>query len=339
MLSRALARSLAIATVLVVAACGGTTTGGGGAKTAAAVAIVPGGPHPYFEPMRQAIVDAKTDFSLTKGTFEVPTDWKQDLQNQLLTSLAAQGYDGFGIFPTDGNAANGIVAQLAGKNYPVIAVGGCVAEPTKTTFCVATDVANSAYTGAKATIAAMGGKGVLLHGTGLLTDPNTVLRVDAVKKAVAESNGAVTLITITDIDKDAQTADTAINQALATHKDITGIVTSAYNPTVAAAKALRTLGDKKIKMVGIDDDPVVLQAVKDGFLTGTMGQNPYGQAYIAAYAINQIHQGCKKKSGATYFIDSGTLVITPDKVATYKDDFKTLTKGIVSSFKDKYLSC
>ena len=148
---RALARTLAIATVLVVAACGGTTSGGG-AKTTAAVAIVPGGPHPYFEPMRQAIVDAKADFSLSKGTFEVPTDWKQDLQNQLLTSLAAKGYDGFGIFPTDGNAANGIVSQLAAKNYPVIAVGGCVQEPTKTTFCIATDVANSAYTGAKAAI-------------------------------------------------------------------------------------------------------------------------------------------------------------------------------------------
>lgn len=337
-MSRALARSLAIATVLVVAACGGSPAGGGG-KTAASVAIVPGGPHPYFEPMRQAIVDAKTDFNLSKGTFAVPTDWKQDLQNQLLTSLAAQGYDGFGIFPTDGNAANGIVSQLAAKSYPVIAVGGCVHEPTKTQFCLATDVGASAYTGAKAAIQAMGGKGVLLHGTGLLTDPNTVLRVDAVKKAVAETNGAVTLITLTDIDKDAQTADTAINQALAAHKNITGIVTSAYNPTVAAAKALRTLGDKRIKMVGIDDDPVTLQAVKDGFLIGTMGQNPYGQAYIAADAINQIHLGCKKKSGAPYFIDSGTLLINADKVATYKDDFKTLTKNIATSFKDKYLSC
>src|SRR5258708_34855824 len=166
--------------------------------------------------MRQAIVDAKADFSLSKGTFEVPTDWKQALQNQSLPSLVAQGYDGFGIFPTDGNAANGIVAQLAAKNYPVMAVGGCLAEPTKTTFCIATDTGNSAYTGAKAVIAAMGGKGVLLHGTGLLTDPNTRRRVAAVKNAVAETNRAVHLITITDIDKDAQTADTAINQALAT---------------------------------------------------------------------------------------------------------------------------
>jgi ribose transport system substrate-binding protein len=336
---RSLARLLAAATVLVVTACGGGSTAPGAAKTAAAVAIVPGGPHPYFEPMRQAITDATTDFHLSKGTFAVPTDWKQDLQNQLLTSLASQGYDGFGMFPTDGNAANGIVGQLAAKNDPVVAVGGCVQEPTKTTFCLATDTGGSAYIGAQAAIKAMGGKGVLLHGTGLLTDPNTQKRVEAVKKAVAETNGAVTLITLSDIDKDAQTADTAINQALAAHKDITGIITSAYNPTIAAAKALRTLGDKRIKMVGIDDDPITLAAVKDGFLIGTMGQNPYGQAYVGADAINQIHLGCKKRSDAPYFIDTGTMLIGPDKVATYQDDFKAQTKTMAASFKAKYLSC
>src|SRR5260370_41259426 len=98
---RALARSLAIATMLVVAACGGTTSGGGG-KTNAAVAIVPGGPPPYFEPMRQAIGDANTDFRLTKRTFQSPTDWQQDLQDELPTSLAPHGYNAFGTFPTSG---------------------------------------------------------------------------------------------------------------------------------------------------------------------------------------------------------------------------------------------
>lgn len=329
-----------LAGVVVLAACGGGSTGGGGASgKAAAVAIVPGGPHPYFEPMKPAIADASADFHLEKGTFEVPSDWKQDLQNQLLTSLASQGYNGFGIFPTDGNAANGIVGQLVSRGDPVVAVGGCINEPTRTSFCLATDVGASAYQAAKTVMQAMGGKGVLLHGTGLLTDPNTVKRDEAVKKAVAENGGAVTLITLADIDKDAQTADTAINQALAAHKDLTGIVTTAYNPTVAAAKALRTLGDKRIKMVGIDDDPITLAAVKDGFLVGTMGQNPYGQAYVGAYAVNQLHAGCKKRAGAPYFIDSGTLLIGPDRVATYHDDFRSLTKSIVSGFKAKYLSC
>ena len=329
------------ALTLVVTACGasGGGTSSSGAKPGAAVAIVPGGPHPYFEPMKQAIADAGTDLHLSKASFQVPSDWKQDLQNQLLTSLAAQGYDGFGIFPTDGNAANGIVSQLAARHDPVVAVGGCLVEPTKTSFCLATDVGASAYTAAKTVIQAIGSKGVLLHGTGILTDPNTVKRDDAVKKAVAETNGAVTLITLADIDKDAQTADTAINQALAAHKDITGIVTTAYNPTVAAAKALRTLGDKRIRMVGIDDDPITLQAITDGFLIGSMGQNPYGQAYIGAYAINQLHGGCTKKSDAPYFIDSGTMLIGPDKVSTYHDDFKSMTKTLVASFKSKYLSC
>ena len=125
--------------LFVLTACGGTQ-GGGGGTTAASVAIVPGGPHPYFEPMRGAIADATTDFKLTKGSFEVPTDWKQDLQNQLLTSLASKGFNGFGIFPTDGDAANGIVSQLVSRGDPVVAVGGCVHEPTKTSFCLATDV-------------------------------------------------------------------------------------------------------------------------------------------------------------------------------------------------------
>ena len=76
--------------LFVLTACGGTQ-GGGGGTTAASVAIVPGGPHPYFEPMRGAIADATTDFKLTKGSFEVPTDWKQDLQNQLLLPLSEDG--------------------------------------------------------------------------------------------------------------------------------------------------------------------------------------------------------------------------------------------------------
>jgi len=43
-------------------AAGAVSGGGAAGGKAAAVAIVPGGPHPYFEPMRQAIVDAAADF-------------------------------------------------------------------------------------------------------------------------------------------------------------------------------------------------------------------------------------------------------------------------------------
>ena len=118
--------------------------------------------------------------------------------------------------------------------------------------------------------------------------------------------------------------------------------------TVTAAKALRAIGDKRIKYIAFDDSPAVLAAVKDGFAQATFVQNPYGQAYIGAYALDLIASGqCKMKADApwiktpqtAHFIDSGVLEVTPDKLATYKDDVKKLTQDIQSKFKATYMDC
>jgi ribose transport system substrate-binding protein len=171
-------------------------------------------------------------------------------------------------------------------------------------------------------------------------DPNTQLRIQAVEKAVAETNGAVTLVqTLADID-DQEGADKAINSFLAAQgKDVDGIVTSAYVPSTVSATALRNLGDKRIKMIGIDDDPIVLNAIKDGFLNGSMAQNPWGQAYLAAYVLDQLVNGCTKKAEAPFMLDSGTLLISTNNVSSYGDDLKQLTQKQVGEFKQKYLTC
>ena len=98
-------------------------------------------------------------------------------------------------------------------------------------------------------------------------------------------------------------------------------------PSVVAANALRKLGDKRIKMVGIDHDEVVLKAIKDGFVHGTMLQNPYGQGYIGSYALDLRPPGCKVKADAPFkttaqtdhFIDSGTVFVDADEVDNYQD--------------------
>ena len=48
-------------------------------------------------------------------------------------------------------------------------------------------------------------------------------------------------------------------------------------------------------MVGIDHDEVVLEAIKDGFVHGTMLQNPYGQGYIGSYALDKLRTGCTRE--------------------------------------------
>jgi ribose transport system substrate-binding protein len=304
------------------------------------VAIVPGGPHPYFLPMEPGLADSVEANGLGESAFRAPPEWNLEDQNQLLNSMAAQGFNAFGIFPGDANATNAIMSELAAAGFPVMAIAGCVTEPTDAAFCFGTDVGNSAYLGTKALIEAMGGEGAIMHGTGYLVDPNTQIRIEAVERAVAETDGAVTIVEhIADID-DQESADEKINSFLAARGDeIDGIVTTAYVPSTVSATALRNLGDGRIRMVGIDDDPIVLDAIRDGIIDGTMAQNPYGQAFVGAEILAMLAKGCTPAEDAPYFVDSGTLLINADNVESYGEDLKVITAEIAETFPAEYLTC
>ena len=130
---------------------------------------------------------------------------------------------------------------------------------------------------------------------------------------------------IADIDAP-EPAEEKINAYLAAHAgEVDGIITTAWVPAVVASNALRRIGDKRIKMVGIDHDEVVLGAIRDGFVHGTMLQNPYGQGYIGSYAADRLRSGCTVKADAPFesialtnkFIDSGTVFAGADAVDNY----------------------
>ncbi len=312
------------------------------------VALIPGGPHPYFAAWAQAGADAKRDFHLEAADYKVPPSWTLSQQNDLISSLASQGYNAFLIFPGDPVGTRPTVAELADNSIPSVALAGCLQDPSKALFCLSTDTGNSAYIGTKALIKSMGGKGRIAHFTGFLVDPNTKVRMDNVAKAVAETHGAVTLIqTIADIDAP-EPAQDKINAFLATQgSQVDGIVTTAWIPAVVTATALRKIGDKRIHMIGIDHDPVVLAAVKDGFADGTMLQNPYGQGYIGSYVMSRLASGCKVNDAApwghtaqtTRFIDSGTALAGPAEVDHYLDTMRGITKALLTDFDKKYLTC
>ncbi len=329
---------------MAVVMLSGTALAGSDTK----VALVPGGPHPYFAAWEQAGKDAMKDFGLAAADYRVPQKWELSQQSQLLESLLTQGYNAFLIFPGDAVGTNAVVQEINDNKGIAIATAGCLKDPTPALFCMGTDTGNSAYLGTKELIKAMGGKGRIAHFTGFLVDPNTQLRIDAVKKAADESNGAVTVVqVIADIDAP-QPAEEKINAYLAAHAaDVDGIVTTAWVPAVTAANALRKIGDKRIKMVGIDHDEVVLKAIKDGVISGTMLQNPYGQGYLGSYVLNKLRGGCKLKDGAPWksnaltkkFVDSGTVFVDASQVDNYVDAMRSITKTLLANFEKDYMTC
>jgi len=340
-----------LATVAVVAlACGAAACakksdaqGGGSHGLAPAkvkIAYVPGGPHPYFQPWKDAMNQAKQDFGLGGVTFNETSGWDQTKQNSVLQSLAAQGYNAFGIFGVSPDNINSTFQQLQGKGLEDASLGSCPAGARDdASFCLATDVQEAAYKAAKSAIDAMGGSGNLVHLTGNKTDSNTQRRIAGVKKAVAETGGKVKLIqTVTDIDTDLQTAQKAVADLLAAKgKQINAIVNTAYNPAVASAAAVQKSG-LPIKVIAIDDDPTILAGIKSGAVTATIVQNPFGQAYIGAYALMKLAGGCTMKT-AGVAINSGSFIVTKSDVTTYDKQRQAETAQLKTDFDHKYLSC
>ena len=316
---------------------------GTGAKAANTVkiALVPGGAHPYFQPWKDASGKAKTEFGLSDVTFNETAGWDQTKQNDVLKSLAAQGYNAFGVFGVSPDNINSTFEDLKRQGYPVASLASCPAGNTdKADFCLSTDVELAAYKAAKAAIAAMGGQGNLVHLTGNKVDSNTQRRIAGVQKAIDEAGaGKVTLVqTVTDIDKDLQTAQKAVADLLAAKgTQVQGIVTTAYNPAVAAAEGVKQ-AKLPIKVIAIDDDKTILDGIRDGSVAGTVLQNPVGQAYVGSYALMKLAGGCTMAKPGV-IIDSGSFVVTKDNVASYENDRQAKTDELKKAFDAQYLTC
>jgi ribose transport system substrate-binding protein len=333
--------------LLISIAAGSMLLATASASAQTKIAVVAGGPHPYFSQWGPATKDAARDFG-AQAEYRVPQSWDLNQQNQLLESMAAQGFNAFLVFANDANGTNSTLKDLTDNGARTAAIAACTNDPTPAEFCVATESYSVAYQQTKKLIEAMGGKGNILHVAGALIDSATQLRVNGVKAAVAETNGAVKLIqTIADIDAQ-EAADRQINGYLAAHaKEVDGIVATAWIPAVVAATSLRSIGDKRIRMIAYNDDPIVVAAMRDGFVTGTVIQNPYGQVYVAAYILTKLNKGCTIRGDAAWtpspqtkrFIGSGSAYLNLENIDKAVDLQKAQTKELITEVDAKILSC
>ncbi len=293
------------------------------------LALVIPGPNAYFDSWQAAIADASKKYGFT-GTFAVPpTDaFNLTQENALLDSLSARGFKGFGVFPGDSHGTDAEEAKLARRGIVTINVNGCTYDPSPALFCVSTDIYKAAYTQAEELIKAIGGTGSIALLASQLTDPNTQLRIQAVKAAVTATDGKVKLAQIVaDIDTP-QLSPPAVNALLAAQGNtLAGAMSTSYYPSIAMAGALTDNPQfRHIKFIGADSAPQVMEAVRRGYIYGTLFQNTYGMAYASAYALYKVtHDGCKVADDAPFskspqtarLLPADVLLVTKENVAQY----------------------
>jgi ribose transport system substrate-binding protein len=225
---------------------------------------------------------------------------------------------------------------MVNAGIPVVCMGGAPALPSDCTLTLATDVYASAYQGTIAVIEKMGGKGKVVGLSGAINDTNTQLRFKAIEDACAEYPEVELLQNIGDIDNP-EGAMTAVGNVLAASgSEITGMISTAYNPSVAMAKYLAQDEYKHIVGVGIDTDAAVLDAIREGVLYGTMSQNPWGQSYIATYTLKMLVDGYTYKEGQPEVIDSGSFLVTAENIDTLDATVLEVTMDIMSTWLDRF---
>lgn len=305
------------------------------------VALVPGGPHPYFIQWRHGGALAKERFEIGEVTFDESSGWDPDQQTRTLNALAARGYTAYGVFAVSQKDTNAVFSKLKRDGMVVASLGSCPGETTnKADFCLATDVEVAAYKAAKAAIDAIGGSGTLVHLTGNSVDTNTLRRMAGVRHAVNETGGKVTLLaTLPDLDTDQAAADMAVLDLLAANgASIDAIVTTGYLPAIATVRGVQSAG-LPIKIVGIDDEPLILDGIRDGSVAATVVQNPSGQAYVGAWALTQLSIGECKNNRRGAIVDSGSFVVTKGNVDSYDTERRAKTEQLIEEFRTELLGC
>jgi ribose transport system substrate-binding protein len=294
-------------------------------------------PHPYFEAVKVGVEAFAKEYGIQVRE-QVGPDWNMDSENTGVLALAAEGYNLFSIYPSDVSAANGLYDELIKRGAFVVNEGGPTSLPTPASFFVSTNTKGAATQAAEFVIGKMGKKGTLVDVLELLEDGNTKTRRDAVM-AVSAKYPQVKVMEVAGIHNEQEAIEKIEGAVAAAGGFVDGIITTGYVPTVALAKFLtdyETKNKKHIHAIGIDDDPVTLKGITDGYLDATVAQNPYGHGYLTMLALKYLSEGWKPRPDG-YFIDAGIVIVTKDNVTSYSKDLQKVTAQIKADMTKKYL--
>ncbi len=297
-------------------------------------------PHPYISEVEKGVIAAEKDMG--KAVFKVVgQEWTQNNENSNVKSLSTKKHKAFSIFPGDPAGANGLFGQLVRNKQPVIAYGAEPNIPTPASFTVATDIFQAATDASEELVRLMGGKGNILNVLETVTDVNTKVRNNAIVKVADKYPDVKIIQTVSDMSQ-VDTARKKIQSALAARgEEIDGIITTGYNPTVAAAAILTEWHSKperkRIRFVGIDTDPTVITAIGNGSIDATISQNPFGHGYISCFILGKMVDGWTTKK-EYQFINAGHVIVNKSNLNSYTNEIQAITGEIISRIETEYLN-
>jgi ribose transport system substrate-binding protein len=329
------------AACLALAGCGG----GGKQEYKYHVAVIPKGlTHEFWQSIHRGAERAAQDLKDEKGLgveiiWDGPTK-EDDAQAQISIvdrNIAARVH-GIVLAPQHREAMVPPVKRAAGKKIPVVIIDSGLADEDSIVKYVATDNENGGRLAAQHLLALLEKEGK--------TNPKVILFRYQVGSESTEKrekgfedwvNGHAKPVWLSSDRYAGPTQDSALGEASRLlnslrDQDIDGIFAPNESSAGGMLAALRSLKlNKKVKLIGFDSSPNLVDALRDGNIDGLILQDPYRMGYLGVWVLVHNLEGCKVDADGKR-LPTGEKVVTRDNLDS--DEVQALFKPELQARRD-----
>jgi ribose transport system substrate-binding protein len=289
------------------------------------IAFVVNGPSDFWKIMEAAVAKAQTELPDVTLTFKYPESADSAVQRRMLDDLVASGVDAIAVSVVDPPTATDVLDRIAGQ-IPVFTFDSDATQSKRIAYVGSSNVALGKNAGELMKAAMAGKQGHCVGFVGLPGADNAKERLQGYNEAVAGTGLEITEDIGDQIDQTRARAN--VDDVLAGRPEINCFVGFySYNPPriYEALQAAGKLG--QITVVGFDEDPITLNAVKEGSFAGTVVQNPYEWGIATSKLIAAYLKGDKSGVPADGIMVIPGVSLTKDNVEQFQADFQKKLSG------------
>ncbi len=302
--------SLVFLTILVLSSCGrpGPRPPSAGESRKLQIAVIPKGTtHEFWKSIHAGAKRASEEL-------DVEIIWKgpqkEDDRAQQITvveDFISRGVDGIVLAPLDDRALMRPVRDAVRESIPVVIIDSALQGRDYVSY-VATDNTHGGVLAAQRLAAVLGGRGRIFLIRYQEGSASTMQREEGFLQTIEKDFPGITLLV-----KDqyaGATTETAYQLAenlLNRFPDVDGIFAPNESSTFGTLRALQESGlAGRVKFVGFDSSPKLIQGLRDGHLQGLVLQNPLKMGYLGVRTMVAHLRG----ESVEAIIDTGVTIAT-----------------------------
>ena len=296
------------------------------------------GIHPWFDPAGVGMADAAAQIGGINTRYVAPAEWSGEAQVKMIEDLVAEGVDGIAVAVFEAGSMKPAINEAMRQGVPIVIWDDDVPDSDRV-CCVATGNFNAGVQQGELFAELTNHEANYIIWVQDLAARSVLDRVAGIRSVTEKYPDMVEL-------SDVQMAGYGIDEALVTaeslleaYPELNATMDVGMNGGIAMYRIMKERGIPPTDILNITWTvlPELIEGLEEGYIYGTMRQNPYAMGYLATYALKWYIDGLRPTQE---FIDMGLRFDTgliyidhTDDVLAAEDANIAKAPGMVEEFR------